>query len=123
MKINGLLELQTTMRGLNKLKLKLCYIWLVIALGSIFKRLYELLNAAYVVNFHLGVRWLCAKNDLKWLRYTAGFIYVVCCSISWLWHIHWTFTTANLNMYHIFYLIIMGWIVYDDIILMQWLTS
>ena len=79
--------------------------------------------AAYVVNFHLGVRWLCAKNDLKWLRYTAGFIYVVCCSISWLWHIHWTFTTANLNMYHIFYLIIMGWIVYDDIILMQWLTS
>jgi len=79
--------------------------------------------AAYVVNFHLGVRWLCAKNDLKWLRYTAGFIYVVCCSISWLWHIHWTFTTANFNMYHIFYLLIMGWIVYDDIILMQWLTS
>ena len=44
MKINGLLELRTTMRGLNKLKLKPCYIWLVIALGSIFKRLYELIR-------------------------------------------------------------------------------
>lgn len=79
--------------------------------------------AAYVVNFHLGVRWLCAKGELRWLRLSAGFIYLVCCGVSWSWHVHWTLTTANFNMYHCGYLLIMGWIVYDDIILMRWLTE
>jgi len=79
--------------------------------------------AAYVVNFHLGVRWLCAKHELRWLRLGAGFIYVMCCGISWSWHVYWMCTTANFNMYHVGYLLIMGWIVYDDIILMRWLTE
>ena len=78
--------------------------------------------AAYVVNFHLGVRWLCAKDELRWLRLGAGFIYVICCSVSWSWHVYWTLTTANFNAYHLGYLLIMVWIVYDDIILMRWLT-
>lgn len=79
--------------------------------------------AAYVVNFHLGVRWLCAKDELRWLRLSAGAIYVICCGASWSWHVHWTLTTANLNIYHAGYLFILGWIVYDDIILMRWLTE
>lgn len=79
--------------------------------------------AAYIVNFHLGVRWLCAKNELKWLRLGAGVIYVLCCGISWSWHIHWTLTTAFFNIYHVLYLSILVLIVYDDIILMRWLTE
>lgn len=79
--------------------------------------------AAYVVNFHLGVRWLCAKDELRWLRLSAGFIYAICCGVSWSWHVYWTLTTANFNAYHVGYLLIMGWIVYDDIILMRWLTE
>jgi hypothetical protein len=78
---------------------------------------------AYIVNFHLGVRWLCARDALQWLRYSAAVVYVCCCGCSWSWHIHWLWTTSRLNVYHALYIFMLGWIVRDDVILMQWLTT
>lgn len=78
---------------------------------------------AYIVNFHLGARWLCARDALLWLRYLAATIYVVCCGFSWSWHIHWLWTTSRLNVYHALYIFMLGWIVRDDVILMRWLTT
>lgn len=79
-------------------------------------------SAAYVVNLHLALRWLAARNSLVWLRYIAGSVYVSTCTISWSWHIWWAFTRAHFNIGHVFYFLLLGWIVRDDIILMQWLT-
>ena len=78
---------------------------------------------AYIVNFHLGVRWLCARDALQWLRYSAAVVYVCCCGCSWSWHVHWLWTTSRLNIYHALYIFMLGWIVRDDVILMQWLTT
>jgi hypothetical protein len=85
---------------------------------------YTLASAtAYMVNFHLAVRWLCAKHGLKKLRYAAAVIYLTCCALSWTWHGYWLWSTANLNIYHACYIFLLGWIVWDDIILMRWLTT
>ncbi len=78
---------------------------------------------AYMVNFHLGVRWLCARDELRWLRYTAAAIYVTCCASSWSWHVYWLCTSNSIHVYHLLYLVLMSWIVRDDIILMRWLTA
>jgi len=79
-------------------------------------------GAAYIVNLHLAVRWLWPKNALKILRYIAATIYVSTCALSWSWHVWWAFTRASFNIGHVFYFLLLGWIVRDDIILMQWLT-
>jgi len=78
--------------------------------------------SAYIVNFHLAVRWLWPQHSLRWLRYTAGFIYVTACIMSWTWHIWWIYNVSFINIYHTMYFLLLGWIVRDDIILMQWLT-
>ena len=80
-------------------------------------------STAYMVNFHLGVRWLCARDELRWLRYTAAAIYVLCCGASWSWHAHWLYTSSSIHAYHFLYLALLSWIVRDDIILMRWLTA
>lgn len=80
-------------------------------------------SAAYIVNLHLAVRWLWPRNALRWLRGISGIIYVLTCGISWSWHIWWAFTRAHFNLGHVFYFLLLGWIVRDDIILMQWLTK
>ena len=85
---------------------------------------YTLASAtAYMVNFHLGVRWLCAKDELKKLRYVAAVIYITCCAVSWSWHVHWLWSTSRLNIFHFMYVFLLAWIVRDDIILMRWLTT
>lgn len=77
--------------------------------------------SAYIVNLHLGARWLWPPDALRGLRYTAGTIYIICCGLSWTWHLWWAFS-STLNLYHLMYFVLLGWIVRDDIILMQWLT-
>jgi len=85
---------------------------------------YTLASAsAYMVNFHLAVRWLCPRHSLKWLRYMAGLIYVTTCMLSWSWHFWWIYSVSSINIYHVMYFLLLGWIVRDDIILMQWLTK
>ena len=85
---------------------------------------YTLASAtAYMVNFHLGVRWLCARDTLRGLRHSAAAIYVTCCALSWTWHIHWLWSTSRLNIFHAIYVFLLIWVVRDDIILMRWLTT
>ena len=79
-------------------------------------------SAAYIVNLHLAMRWLWPKDALKLLRYAAAGVYVSTCAASWTWHIWWALTRAHFNVGHVFYFLLLGWIVRDDIILMQWLT-
>ena len=79
--------------------------------------------AAYIVNFHLGVRWLCARDELKCLRYSAGCIYTTACGVAWSWHLAWITTRPSLHIYHFIYLFLLAWIVRDDIILMRWLMQ
>jgi len=79
--------------------------------------------SAYIVNFHLGIRWLYARDQHRWLRWTAAVVYLVTCCLSWSWHLWWTFTRAHLYWYHVVYIVLLLWIVRDDIILMRWLTS
>ena len=79
--------------------------------------------SAYIVNFHLALRWLCPRHSLRWLRYTAGFIYVTVCILSWTWHFWWICSVSSINVYHTMYLLLLSWIVRDDIILMRWLTK
>jgi hypothetical protein len=76
---------------------------------------------SYLVNLHLGVRLLVHKGDLLYLRYVAALIYVSACFCSWTWHTFWFFSRPVLNQYHILYLMLLGFIVRDDIILIQWL--
>ena len=77
--------------------------------------------SAYIVNLHLAVRWLWPPNTLRWLRYISGAIYALCCCLSWIWHLIWI-VSADISLYHLCYLLMLGWIIRDDIILMQWLT-
>ena len=80
--------------------------------------------ATYVVNLHLAIRWLCIRHSLRKLRYFAGFIYVICCSGAWLWHIFWIREHWNkLYISHFMYLCLLALIIRDDIILMKWLTK
>lgn len=79
-------------------------------------------SAAYIVNLHLAVRWLWPKDALKVLRYIAAAVYVSTCAMSWSWHLWWAITRASFHLGHVFYFLLLGWIVRDDIILMQWLT-
>lgn len=85
---------------------------------------YTLASAsAYLVNFHLAIRWLCKRKQLAWLRHMAGAIYGTCCGISWSWHIWWCWTRDTPTIYHLLYLMLLAWIVWDDIVLMRWLTA
>jgi hypothetical protein len=77
--------------------------------------------SAYIVNFHLAVRWLSPRGSLKKLRAFAGVIYVVCCLFSWSWHIWWLYTSELWSIYHFAYISLLFLIVRDDIILMKWL--
>lgn len=79
--------------------------------------------SAYIVNFHLGIRWLYVRDRHRWLRWTAAVVYLVTCCLSWSWHLWWTYTRAHLYWYHVVYIVLLLWIVRDDIILMRWLTS
>jgi len=79
--------------------------------------------AAYVVNFHLAIRLLFQNSNVERMRYTAGAIYMICCGCSWSWHLYWAFSRAHFNIYHLMYFLLLGAIVRDDIILMQWLSS
>jgi hypothetical protein len=79
--------------------------------------------SAYVVNFHLAIRWLCPRGTLKKLRIFAGIVYVICCVFSWSWHVWWIFTMASWSLYHLVYILLLSLIVRDDIILMRWLTN
>ena len=80
-------------------------------------------SAAYIVNLHLALRWVTARNSLNWLRHIAGRIYISTCAASWSWHLWWAFTRAHFTLFHAFYFLLLGWIVRDDIILIQWLTK
>ena len=77
---------------------------------------------AYVVNLHLAIRWLFVGKLYKF-RIFSGVIYVLCCLISWTWHIWWILTRARLSWAHIGYILMLSMIVRDDIILMKWLTK
>ena len=80
--------------------------------------------AAYIVNLHLAVRWLCVRHSLRWLRQVSGCIYVCCCAMSWGWHIWWVGQHwEQLYIYHLLYLGLLSWIIRDDIILMTWLVQ
>lgn len=78
--------------------------------------------SAYIVNLHLAVRLLFEKDELFRLRNIAAGIYMSCCAGSWTWHIIWAFSRATFNTYHVMYFLLLGCIVRDDIILMQWLV-
>jgi len=79
--------------------------------------------SAYIVNLHLAVRLLFERGELVRLRYVAAAIYMTSCGCSWTWHVVWAFSRANFNIYHVLYFLLLGWIVRDDIILMQWLSK
>lgn len=76
---------------------------------------------SYLVNLHLGVRLLVHKGDLLRLRQCAALMYVSACFCSWTWHTFWFFSRPFINQYHILYLVLLVFIVRDDIILIQWL--
>lgn len=78
--------------------------------------------SAYIVNFQLAVRWLFKRGECNWLRYFAGTVYTVSCTLSWSWQLWWVYN-VDLYWYHLLYILLMLWIVRDDIILMRWLTS
>lgn len=79
--------------------------------------------SAYIVNLHLAVRLLFKRHKLIRLRYCAAAIYMTSCAGSWIWHLVWAFSRASFNIYHLMYFLLLGCIVRDDIILMQWLTQ
>tara|TARA_B110000091_G_C13789907_1_gene465146 strand:- start:1340 stop:2008 length:669 start_codon:yes stop_codon:yes gene_type:complete len=78
--------------------------------------------SSYIVNFQLAVRWCFPRGSAIWLRYLAGMIYVLSCAVSWCWQLWWAYSTS-LEAYHFVYIVLMLWIVRDDIILMRWLTT
>jgi len=77
--------------------------------------------SSYIVNFQLAVRWFFPRGSMRWLRYVAGAIYALSCTLSWSWQLWWAWKTT-LELYHFVYIGLMLWIVRDDIILMRWLT-
>ena len=64
--------------------------------------------SAYIVNFHLAIRWLCQRDSLKSFRLFTGIIYVICCAFSWSWHIWWMFTRASLTLSHCLYIALLS---------------
>lgn len=95
---------------------------------------------SYLVNFLLASRFLklSTNNNFdkiikKILIYFSLRIYVLCCSINWIWHIFYIFKMLNnkyveLNTYfsyfHIsiyIYVSVISLVVYDDIVLIKYL--
>ena len=79
--------------------------------------------AAYIVNFHLAIRWLWPNNQDKQLKLFSAAVYITTCLLTWSWHVYWAFTRPLFTGKHALYFLLLGWIVRDDIILMQWLTK
>lgn len=74
--------------------------------------------SAYLVNLQLALRWF---PDTR-LRVWAGRVYVVACVLSWTWQVAWLWRTT-LALHHWLYVLLMLWIVRDDVILMRWLQT
>jgi hypothetical protein len=78
--------------------------------------------SAYIVNCHLAMRLFAPKHIVNKSRLFSALIYTCSCSICWCWHIWWWFTIDK-SLIHIAYILLLYWIIRDDIILMQWLCK
>jgi hypothetical protein len=83
---------------------------------------YTLASASsYLVNCYLGLRLLFRKSALLRLRQVAAAIYVFTCGASWSWHAIWVCRRESWTLSHAMYLLLLCFIVRDDLVLMQWL--
>ena len=77
---------------------------------------------SFIVNFYLALRLDNSFGDLIRLRRLSFYIYLCCCAINWGWHIKWTFITT-FTITHYVYICLLAFIVYDDVVLLQWLLK
>ena len=76
---------------------------------------------AFIVNYHLGSRFLYDKEDTLYMKKKARDVYGLTLFFNWGWHVYWFITNFNdLAIEHFFYLCILYPIVKDDIILFSW---
>ena len=70
---------------------------------------------AFVVNLYLGLR-LCFTN-MEWLRHLAKWVYTLTCGVNWAIQV-WQFTVEPATLA---YACLILAVVYDDLVLIQWL--
>lgn len=94
--------------------------------------IYTILSSySFLVNFYLGVRFLKEKegimaNYIDICKIYAYYIYIISCSVNWALHLFIIAlaTFAGLiSMQYVIYFILLEFIVYDDLVLLDWLRS
>jgi len=86
--------------------------------------IYTILSCySYDVNYCLGMRFLVSKDEEKIMKVKARNVYSLLCFINWSIHlIYLILNLKNIDILVILYYLMMSLIVYDDIILLKWLT-
>jgi hypothetical protein len=87
--------------------------------------LYYILSCyPYEVNYCLGMRFLLERSEEKKMKRRAFIKYLGCCFINWSIHsIYLLYNITNLNIVMVSYYSLIVFIVYDDIILINWLRN
>ncbi len=87
--------------------------------------IYAMLSVySYNVNKCLSMRFLVWKFQYKELKKDAFIVYSICCTLNWTIHIIYLFyNIKNINLIMTGYYSIIGLIIYDDIVLLQWLQN
>ena len=75
--------------------------------------------ASFIVNLYLAMRYL---GIFLSLRVWSFYIYLFSCTINWIWHVRWAFSTT-FTRWHYFYVVLLGFIIFDDIVLLLWLSK
>ena len=79
---------------------------------------------AFLVNYHLGSRFLFGKDETYDMKKKARNVYAFTLFLNWGWHIYWCLTNLNLlRIQHLIYFCVMYPVVKDDIVLLSWLCN
>ena len=79
---------------------------------------------AFLVNYHLGSRFLYDKDETYDMKKKARNVYAMTLFFNWGWHIYWSITNFDLlGIQHLFYFCVMYYVVKDDLVLFSWLCN
>ena len=80
---------------------------------------------SFMVNAYLALRVVYPKSKaIKVLCFISLLSYLVCCAVNWTYQIHWfvtVLTTGEFSLYAAIYILLLIFIVNDDIVLIKWL--
>jgi hypothetical protein len=87
--------------------------------------LYTILSCySYDVNNCLGMRFLISDVEYQKLKKRAYRIYLSCCTSNWFIHIiYLAYHIKNLEIVVVSYFLVISLVIYDDIVLLNWLQN